>query len=99
MINDKKTERLVIEEENTEPVVEKTETPRPVKKANKYIVGIANKNTVFVRKEANDDSDILYILKKDKAVIIDPNTLDDKYYRVTIDSIIGFVIRDQITIK
>lgn len=99
MLENRKEKPMIEETEEITKSVEKIESASPVKKSNKYIVGIANKNGVFVRKEADGESDILYILKKDKAVIVDPNTLSDNYYRVTVESVIGYASKNEITIK
>lgn len=107
MIHDKKKEEPVeemtladiVENEEDKKILEPVEVKAPVTaKSDKYIMGVADKDGVFIRKEADDNSSILYILKKGEYVIINHDLDTDKYYYVSIKSVIGYVLKSEISI-
>ena len=107
MIRDKKKEEASVEEELTlADIVENEEDKKilePVKvetpvKTDKYIIGVADKDGVFIRKEADETASILYILKKGECVIINHNNDTNDYYYASIKSVIGYVLKKDITI-
>ena len=108
MIHDKKKEEPVEEEitladivENEEdkkilePVVEEKVAPK--KNDSKYIMGFAIKDGVFVRQEPEGYSEILYILKQGEPVLINHDKDTTEYYYMSIKSVLGYVLKDEIT--
>jgi len=85
----------IVENEEDKKILE------PVKKVNKvghYIIGIANANNVYVRKEPDKYSEIVYILKNGATVTIDPNDETYDYFKVTVESVVGYVLKEFISI-
>lgn len=86
-IVDNETDKKILE-----PVI------KPVKKSSKYILGKALADHTFVRKEADYESEIVYFLKKDKVVTINPDFESEEFYKVTADSAVGYVPKDEIAL-
>lgn len=70
--------------------------PAPKKKS-KFTFGYVTVPTAFLRKEADEDSEILTILRKGEAMLIDKE-VDDFYYG-TINTKVGYVPKEQMEIK
>ena len=86
-----------LESETEDTVVDE---PKPVaapKKKSKYTFGYVTSQTAFLRQEANEDSNIIAILKKDMVMLIDKEV--DSFYYGTISNIVGYVLKDQIEIR
>lgn len=69
---------------------------KPVKKNSKYNIGKVISNMAFVRVEPDNESEITYILRKGNIVTINPNVDIPEYYKVSIDSAVGYVPKDAI---
>ena len=64
-----------------------------------FIFGHAIKDGVRLLKEPDEYADTLYVLQKDEAVIIDPNTDTDNYYLVTVRNVSGYILKTDIIKK
>ena len=100
MIHDKKKEEPVEEEitladivENEEdkkilePVVEEKVAPK--KNDNRYIMGFAIKDGVFIRKQPDGYAEIIYMLRKGEPVMINHDNDTTEYYYVSAKSVLG----------
>lgn len=107
MIRDKKREEEpsvdeitladIVDNEEDKKILEPIKV-KPEPKTDKYIIGVADKDGVFIRKEANETASILYILKKGECVIINHDNDTNDYYYASIKSVIGYVLKKDITI-
>jgi uncharacterized protein YgiM (DUF1202 family) len=77
-----------------EPIVEEIKP----KKSKKMLIGKVIGGTLNLRAEPDSDSDIIYVLKNGDAVIIDTEGSTDKYYKVTVNGLIGYCVRSFITV-
>ena len=89
-------EEQALESEVENEVVEEKPIPAPKKKS-KYTFGYVTSQTAFLRQEANEDSNIIAILKKDMVMLIDKEV--DGFYYGTISNVVGYVLKDQIEIR
>lgn len=89
-------EEQALESETENEVVEEKPTPAPKKKS-KYTFGYVTPQTAFLRQEANEDSNIIAILKKDMVMLIDKEV--NGFYYGTINNVVGYVLKDQIEIR
>lgn len=89
-------EEQVLEPETENEVVEEKPIPAPKKKS-KYTFGYVTSQTAFLRQEANEDSNIIAILKKDMVMLIDKEV--NGFYYGTISNVVGYVLKDQIEIR
>ena len=72
----------------------------PVKsKKKKTIIGIVNCDQLFLREEPDRESDALNVLMKDSAVVIDEDGSTSDFYKVVANGIVGFCVKEFITIK
>lgn len=72
----------------------------PVKsKKKKTIIGIVNCDQLFLREEPDRESDALNVLVKDSAVVIDEDGSTSDFYKVVANGIVGFCVKEFITIK
>lgn len=72
----------------------------PVKtKKKKTVIGIVNCDQLFLREEPDKESDALDILLKDSAVIIDEDGSTATFYKVAARGIVGYCVKEFITIK
>lgn len=79
---------------------EEKKVSKPIENSNEpYVIGYVNADKVYVRKEPRDHGGVLYILKKNKAVIINPKSSTDEYYLISVESVVGYVKKDLITLK
>lgn len=81
-------------------VVEEVKEVKPIfvpKKKNKFTFGYITSPTAFLRQEANEDSNIIAILRKDMVMLIDKEV--DGFYYGTISNVVGYVLKDQIEIR
>lgn len=79
-------------------VVEEKPIPVPVpKKKSKFTFGYITSQTAFLRQEANEDSNIIAILKKDMVMLVDKEV--SGFYYGTISNVVGYVLKDQIEIR
>lgn len=65
-------------------------------KKNRAKIGVTN-SALNLREEPNSDSDILYVIPKGKAIVI--NGEDDKYYKVTVEGLSGYCMKVYVDIK
>ena len=78
----------------------KTEEQPPVKNQEfDYIVGTVTTETSYMRKEPFKTGLINIVLKKGDVVIIDPEGDVVNYYRVTAKTKIGYVLKNEISVK
>lgn len=77
-------------------IVEEKPIPAPKKKS-KFTFGYITSQTAFLRQEANEDSNIIAILKKDMVMLIDKEV--SGFYYGTINNVVGYVLKDQIEIR
>lgn len=108
MINEKKDVKPVDEEMTLSDIVENEEDKKilePVKpiKTNKgdlpYTFGYITVDQALMRKEPDENSAVVSVLKKNDAVIIDPNGDVGKFCRVTAKISIGYILKSQFIIK
>lgn len=81
-------------------VIEEAKEAKPIvvpKKKSKYTFGYVTSQTAFLRQEANEDSNIIAILKKDMVMLIDKEV--SGFYYGTISNVVGYVLKDQIEIR
>ena len=72
----------------------------PVKaKKKKTIIGVVNCDQLFLREEPDRESDALNVLVKDSAVVIDEDGSTSDFYKVVANGIVGFCVKEFITIK
>lgn len=72
----------------------------PVKaKKKRTVIGIVNCDQLFLREEPDRESDALDILLKDSAVIIDEDGSTATFYKVIARGIVGYCVKEFITIK
>lgn len=77
-----------------EPIVEEIKP----KKSKKMLIGKVIGGTLNLRAEPDSDSEIIHILQNDDAVIIDVEGSTDKFYKVTVDGLVGYCIRSFVTV-
>lgn len=77
-----------------EPVVEEIKP----KKSKKMLIGKVIGGTLNLRAEPDSDSDIIHILQNGDAVIIDVEGSTDKFYKVTVDGLVGYCVRNFVTV-
>lgn len=77
-----------------EPIVEEIKP----KKSKKMLIGKVIGGTLNLRSEPDPDSEIIYVLQSDDAVIIDTEGSTDNYYKVTANGMIGYCVRNFIAI-
>lgn len=77
-----------------EPVVEEIK----LKKSKKMLIGKVIGGTLNLRTEPDSDSDVIHILKNGDAVIIDVEGSTDKFYKVTVDGLVGYCVRSFVTV-
>ena len=80
--------------EPVEKVVEK-----PAKKPGKMLIGKITKDRTRLRKEPEEYTDVLSLLRKGDLVIVDENKTFDEYYLVTSHGVVGYVSKDAIIIN
>lgn len=80
--------------EPVEKVVEK-----PAKKRRKMLIGKIKNDRTRLRKEPEEYTDVLSLLRKGDLVIIDENKTFDEYYLVTSHGVVGYVSKDAIIIN
>ena len=72
----------------------------PVKpKKKKIVIGVVNCDQLFLREEPDRESDALYVLSKGEGVAIDMDNSTDAFYKVTANSLVGYCVKEFITIK
>lgn len=107
MINDYEKETNLeelenkIENENNKKVLEpvKKVVEKQNKRPVKMLIGkIANDRT-RLRKEPEEYTDVLSLLRKGDLVVVDRNEILDDYYLVTAHGIVGYVSKDAIIIN
>lgn len=65
-------------------------------KKNRVKIGVT-KSALNLREEPSSDSDILYVIPEGKAVVI--NGEDGEYYKVTVESLIGYCMKVYVDVK
>lgn len=83
-----------IASEAEEPIVEEIKP----KKSKKMLIGKVIGGTLNLRAEPDSDSEIIHILQNGDAVIIDVEGSTDKFYKVTVDGLIGYCVRSFIAV-
>ena len=96
IVTDDLVEEQALESETENEVVEEKPIPAPKKKS-KYTFGYITSQTAFLRQEANEDSNIIAILRKDNVMLIDKEV--SGFYYGTINNVVGYVLKDQIEIR
>ena len=92
-INEEETPEII---EDVEEVVEETiEEPNDLE----YIVGKITADTSYMRKEPIKTSSINLILRKRDVVIIDKNGDIGNYYKVTAQTKVGYVLKNDVVIE
>lgn len=82
-------------EETFTPQIEKNIfKPKP---NNRLTLGTINCNELNLRSEPSSYGDILRVLRKDEAVVI--NGESGNYYKVSVDNLSGYCVKEFITIK
>lgn len=97
-ILDDKTVDEVVESKEDKEISKPVEKPAVEKKKTPYKIGIISSNTADVKTEPDKYADLITILKKGDAVIIDDDS-DKEYYKVTANIKVGYILKNQITIK
>lgn len=106
MSNDKKTVDETVAEplENETPlseIIENVEDKKILeskpKKKNKSIFAYVTAKMAYVRSDAEEDSDIIGIVREGDAMLI-ADELDDFYYG-TINTILGYIPKNQMKIR
>lgn len=95
--NNEKIEKIVENKEDKE-ISKPVEKSAVEKKKMPYKIGIVVTNTADVKTEPDKYADLITILKKGDAVIIDDDS-DKEYYKVTASIKVGYILKNQITIK
>lgn len=88
----------IVEDEKDKKVLEPAIKPKAEKKRSPYKMGLVIINTAYLMKEPDEYSDIISVLKKGDAVIIEDDT-DEEYYKVTANIKVGYILKNQIEIK
>lgn len=95
-------EELIMSENEENIISENTVTEikveRPQSKK-KPIFGYVNCDQLNLRSEADKDSDVLFVLSKDEPVVLDSTTPINGFYKVTTHNLVGFCVKEFITIK
>ena len=108
MINEKKDVKSVEEEMTLSDIIENEEDKKILEpdtrtKAFKgdlpYTFGYIIVDQALMRKEPDENSAVVSVLKKNDAVIIDPNGDAGKFCRVTAKISIGYILKSQFIIK
>lgn len=80
-----------------EPVKEVVK--KPAKKPGKMLIGKITNDRTRLRKEPEEYTDVLSLLRKGDLVIVDRNKTLDEYYLVTAHGVVGYVSKDAIIIN
>ena len=88
----------IVEDEKDKKILEPTIKPKAEKKRSPYKIGIVIVNTAYLMKEPDEYSDIISVLKKGDAVIIEDDS-DEQYYKVTANIKVGYILKNQIEMK
>lgn len=88
----------IVEDEKDKKNLEQTIKPKAEKKRSPYKIGIVIVNTAYLMKEPDEYSDIISVLKKGDAVIIEDDA-DEQYYKVTANIKVGYILKNQIEMK
>lgn len=80
-----------------EPIVE--EIPEPVNEIPENAIGTVSSEVTYMRKEPMKSAPINIVLKKGDIVIISKDDDVGNYYRVTSKNKVGYVLKNDITIK
>ena len=91
-------ENNIAEDEKDKKVLESVIKPKAEKKRSPYKIGIVIVNTAYLMKEPDEYSDIISVLKKGDAVIIEDDS-DEQYYKVTANIKVGYILKNQIEMK
>lgn len=74
-----------------------TEEIKP-KKSKKMTIGKVIGGSLNLRAEPDSDSDVIYVLQNDDAVIVDIDGSTDGFYKVTANGLVGYCVRNFIAI-
>ena len=104
MINEKKnyepdeeiTIADIVENEEDKKILEPV---KPVKKDRPYTFGYIIVDTALMREEPDENSKVVTILKKDDAVIIDPNGDAGDFTKITAHISVGYILKSQYEIR
>jgi hypothetical protein len=88
----------IVEDEKDKKILEPVIKPKTEKKRSPYKMGIVIVHTAYLMKEPDEYSDIISVLKKGDAVIIEDDT-DEQYYKVTANIKVGYILKNQIEMK
>ena len=75
---------------------EKKDIKTPRKRAT---IGEVNCNQLFMREFPYKDADIIHILTFKEPVVIDEKGSTDDFYKITTGSLIGYCVKEYITVK
>ena len=88
----------IVEDEKDKKILEPVIKPKVEKKRSPYKMGIVIVKTAYLMKEPDEYSDIISVLKKGDAVIIEDDS-DEQYYKVTANIKVGYILKNQIEMK
>ena len=68
------------------------------KKSKKMTIGKVIGGSLNLRAEPDSDSDVIYVLQNNDAVIVDVDSSTDGFYKVTANGLVGYCVRNFIAI-
>lgn len=68
------------------------------KKSKKMTIGKVIGGSLNLRAEPDSDSDVIYVLQNNDAVIVDVDGSTDSFYKVTANGLVGYCVRNFIAI-
>ena len=68
------------------------------KKSKKMTIGKVIGGSLNLRAEPDSDSDVIYVLQNNDAVIVDVDSSTDSFYKVTANGLVGYCVRNFIAI-
>lgn len=94
--DDEMTLADVVENEEDKKILKPVKS---VKSDSPYIFGYITVDTAFMRKEPDENSEVITVLKKGEAVIVDPNGDTGDYSKITAQISVGYILKSQYILK
>ncbi len=88
----------IVENKEDKKILEPIVKPKETKKRTPYTIGIVTVDKAYVMSEPDEYSEIVSVLKKGEAAIIDGDS-DKDYYKITANIKVGYILKNQIEIK
>ena len=81
------------------PEMEKEEERITVKKKIKHVIGKVSAEKLNIREEPDKDADVILIVDKGTPVTIDEAGSTSKFYKVTVQGLVGYCMKEFITLE